>query len=86
MISKAPARICLFGDHQDYLGTSLNQIPGGNNTTWDWSDFKNTKKLPYILSGGLNVTIFKGLKDIVLANPDTLSLIVSIPLSSEAFI
>ena len=20
MISKAPARICLFGDHQDYLG------------------------------------------------------------------
>ena len=20
MISKAPARVCLFGDHQDYLG------------------------------------------------------------------
>ena len=35
---------------------SSNQMPGGNNTTWDWSDFKNVKKLPFILSGGLNVT------------------------------
>ena len=35
---------------------SLNQMPGGNNKTWDWSNFKNIKKLPYILSGGLNVT------------------------------
>ena len=32
------------------------------------------------------MTIFKDLKDIVLAKPDTLSLIVSIPLSSEALI
>ena len=38
---------------------SSNQMPGGNNQTWDWSDFKNTKKLPYILSGGLNVTNIK---------------------------
>ena len=36
-----------------------NQMPGGNNKTWDWSDFKNIKKLPYILSGGLNVTNIK---------------------------
>ena len=38
---------------------SSNQMPGGNNTIWDWSNFKNTKKLPYILSGGLNVTNIK---------------------------
>ena len=38
---------------------SVNQMPGGNNKTWDWSDFKNKKKLPYILSGGLNVTNIK---------------------------
>ena len=38
---------------------SSTQMPGGNNKTWDWSDFKNIKKLPYILSGGLNVTNIK---------------------------
>ena len=38
---------------------SSNQMPGGNNKSWDWSDFKNIKKLPYILSGGLNVTNIK---------------------------
>ena len=38
---------------------SSNQMPGGNNKTWDWSDFENTKNLPYILSGGLNVTNIK---------------------------
>ena len=38
---------------------SSNQMPGGNNKTWDWSNFKNVKKLPYILSGGLNVTNIK---------------------------
>ncbi len=38
---------------------SSKQMPGGNNKTWDWSDFKNIKKLPYILSGGLNVTNIK---------------------------
>ena len=38
---------------------SSNQMPGGNNKTWDWSDFRNIKKLPYILSGGLNVTNIK---------------------------
>ena len=26
VISKAPGRVCLFGDHQDYLGNSLSQI------------------------------------------------------------
>ena len=30
------------------------QMPGGNNLTWDWSNFINSKKLPFILSGGLN--------------------------------
>ena len=38
---------------------SSSQMPGGNNKTWDWSDFNNIKKLPYILSGGLNVTNIK---------------------------
>ena len=38
---------------------SSNQMPGGNNKTWDWYDFKIMKKLPYILSGGLNVTNIK---------------------------
>ncbi len=38
---------------------SSNQMPGGNNKAWDWSDFENIKKLPYILSGGLNVTNIK---------------------------
>ena len=38
---------------------TINQMPGGNNNTWEWSDFKNTKNLPYILSGGLNVTNIK---------------------------
>ncbi len=38
---------------------SSNQMPGGNNKTWDWSDFENFKKLPFILSGGLNVTNIK---------------------------
>ena len=38
---------------------SSNQMPGGNNKTWGWDNFKNSKKLPYILSGGLNVTNIK---------------------------
>ena len=31
-----------------------NDQPGGNNKTWNWSKFSNPKKLPFILSGGLN--------------------------------
>ncbi len=31
-----------------------NDQPGGNNKTWNWSQFSNPKKLPFILSGGLN--------------------------------
>jgi phosphoribosylanthranilate isomerase len=31
-----------------------NEQPGGNNKTWNWSEFYNPKKLPFILSGGLN--------------------------------
>lgn len=27
--------------------------PGGNNKTWNWSNFKNPFNLPFILSGGL---------------------------------
>ncbi len=47
---------------------SSNQMPGGNNQTWDWSDFKNIQKLPYILSGGLNVTNIQ--KAIILTGAD----------------
>ena len=38
---------------------SSNQMPGGNNKTWEWNNFKNAKKLPYILSGGLNINNIK---------------------------
>ena len=38
---------------------NINQMPGGNNKTWEWSDFKILKKLPYILSGGLNINNIK---------------------------
>ncbi len=31
-----------------------NEQPGGNNKTWNWSEFSNPKKLSFILSGGLN--------------------------------
>ena len=31
-----------------------NEQPGGNNKTWNWAEFSNPKKLPFILSGGLN--------------------------------
>ena len=31
-----------------------NEQPGGNNKTWNWPEFSNPKKLPFILSGGLN--------------------------------
>jgi phosphoribosylanthranilate isomerase len=31
-----------------------NEQPGGNNKTWNWSEFSNPKKLPFILSGGIN--------------------------------
>ena len=34
---------------------SNKQMPGGNNLTWDWSKFHNTNKIPFILSGGLNI-------------------------------
>ena len=33
---------------------SNQQMPGGNNLTWDWTKFNNTNKIPFILSGGLN--------------------------------
>jgi len=33
---------------------SGKQMPGGNNSVWNWSNFNNTKRLPFILSGGLN--------------------------------
>ena len=38
---------------------SSDQMPGGNNKTWEWNSFKNAKKLPYILSGGLNINNIK---------------------------
>ena len=28
--------------------------PGGNNKSWQWNNFRNPLKLPFILSGGLN--------------------------------
>ncbi len=38
---------------------SRKQMPGGNNSIWDWTNFNNTKKLPFILSGGLNSSNIK---------------------------
>ena len=32
----------------------LKDQPGGNNKTWNWSNFKNPFNHPFILSGGLN--------------------------------
>jgi phosphoribosylanthranilate isomerase len=31
-----------------------NDQPGGNNKIWNWSQFSNPNKFPFILSGGLN--------------------------------
>ena len=38
---------------------SNQQMPGGNNLTWDWTKFHNTNKIPFILSGGLNSSNIK---------------------------
>ena len=35
MISKAPARICLFGDHQDYLGLPVIACAIDKNITFE---------------------------------------------------
>ena len=32
----------------------LKEQPGGNNKTWNWSNFENPLGHPFILSGGLN--------------------------------
>ena len=32
----------------------LREQPGGNNKTWNWSNFENPLSHPFILSGGLN--------------------------------
>ena len=32
----------------------LKEQPGGNNKTWNWSNFENPLSHPFILSGGLN--------------------------------
>ena len=34
-------------------------MPGGNNSTWNWSNFNNANNLPFILSGGLNSSNIK---------------------------
>lgn len=31
-----------------------DELPGGNNKTWNWKNFQNPSSLPFILSGGLN--------------------------------
>ena len=33
---------------------NLKEQPGGNNKTWNWSNFENPLGHPFILSGGLN--------------------------------
>ena len=38
---------------------SDSQMPGGNNSTWNWSNFHNANNLPFILSGGLNSSNIK---------------------------
>ncbi len=48
IISKAPGRVCLFGDHQDYLGlpiiaTTINKeitIEANKNSTEEFKIFK----------------------------------------------
>ena len=37
-----------------FIKNEKHDQPGGNNKTWNWSEFSNPKKLPFILSGGLN--------------------------------
>tara|TARA_B100000965_G_C19573676_1_gene750317 strand:- start:221 stop:844 length:624 start_codon:yes stop_codon:yes gene_type:complete len=34
--------------------SNSNEQPGGNNKTWNWSEFENPFNHPFILSGGLN--------------------------------
>ena len=38
---------------------SKEEMPGGNNKTWDWSSFNNPNNLPFMISGGLNTTNIK---------------------------
>jgi len=38
---------------------SKEEMPGGNNKTWDWSSFNNPNNLPFMISGGLNITNIK---------------------------
>jgi phosphoribosylanthranilate isomerase len=43
-------------------------MPGGNNKSWDWSSFENPNNLPFMISGGLNITNIKKAIDLTGAN------------------
>jgi len=47
---------------------SDSQMPGGNNSTWNWSNFNNANDLPFILSGGLNSSNIKEALDLTKAD------------------
>jgi len=47
---------------------SKNDMPGGNNKSWDWSSFENPNNLPFMISGGLNITNIKKAIDLTGAN------------------
>ena len=47
---------------------SKKEMPGGNNKTWDWSSFGNPNNLPFMISGGLNITNIKKAIDLTGAN------------------
>lgn len=47
---------------------SKGDMPGGNNKSWDWSSFENPNNLPFMISGGLNITNIKKAIDLTGAN------------------
>ena len=49
-------------------GPLSDQMPGGNNQTWNWSNFKNLNNNPFILSGGLNSSNIKNAINLTGAN------------------
>ena len=47
---------------------SKGDMPGGNNKSWDWSSFENPNNLPFMISGGLNISNIKKAIDLTGAN------------------
>jgi len=51
----------------------INELPGGNSKQFDWSILKNLKiSKPWFLSGGINISNIKKIKNF--ANPDGIDL------------